>query len=114
MLAGIGLLSPVNGHAQSDQIYKVGGDVTMPRVVYRVDPQYTEEARSEKVSGTVMLNLVIGADGLARDINVLKSLDPGLDQKAAEAVQQWRFAPGTRKGEPVAVRATIEINFRLQ
>jgi TonB family protein len=113
-LAVIGTLGLQKSNAQSDQVYKVGGDVTSPRVLYKVDPAYTEEASQAKVVGTVTLNMVIGTDGLAHDISVVKSLDPGLDRTAAEAVQQWHFAPGTLHGEPVAVRATIEINFRLK
>ena len=113
VLAAIGTLGLQKGSAQSDQPYKIGGDVLSPRVIYRVDPMYTEEARSAKLAGTVMLSVVVGTDGLAHDINVMKSLDPGLDQSAADAVQQWHFAPGTLKGEPVAVRAVIEVNFKL-
>ena len=60
-----------------------------------------------------MLSVVIGTDGLAHDISIVKSLDAGLDRKAAEAMEQWHFAPGTLNGEPVAVRATIEVNFKL-
>ena len=114
VLAAIGTLGLQQSKAQSDQVYKVGGDVTSPSVLYKVDPAYTEEASQAKIVGTVVLNMVIGTDGLAHDISVVKSLDPGLDRTAAEAVQQWHFAPGTLHGEPVAVRATIEINFKLK
>lgn len=82
-------------------------------MIYKVEPAYTEEARKAKIDGSVLLSLVIGADGLAHDISILKSLDSGLDRSAAEALQLWHFAPGTLKGEPVAVRATIEVNFKL-
>jgi TonB family protein len=112
LLAGIGTLSLQKSSAQSP-VYKVGGDVTAPRVIYRVDPAYTEEAHQAKIAGTVLLSVVVGADGQAHDISILRSLDPGLDRKAAEAIQQWRFAPGTLMGEPVAVTATIEVNFKL-
>jgi TonB family protein len=94
-------------------VYKVGGDITIPRLLDKVEPEYTEEARADKIQGTVMLRVTIRADGTAHDISVLKSLDPGLDRKAAEAVEQWHFAPATLKGEPVAVEATIEVNFKL-
>jgi TonB family protein len=114
VLAAIGTLGLQKSNAQSDQVYKVGGNVTSPRVVYKVDPVYTEEASQAKIVGTVILTVVIGADGLAHDISVLKSLDAGLDRTAAEAVEQWHFAPGTLNGEPVAVHATIEVNFRLK
>jgi TonB family protein len=113
VLAAIGLLSPLTSRAQSGPVYSVGGDVTSPRVLDKVEPAYTEEASSAKIEGTVLLKVVIGTDGLAHDINIVKSLDSGLDRKAAEAIEQWHFAPGTLNGEPVAVRATIEINFKL-
>ncbi len=111
--AAIAVLSP-SGNAQSGRVYKVGGDVTSPRILYRVDPDYTEEARQEKISGTVTLAMVIGTDGLAHDINVQRGLEAGLDRNAALAVAKWHFAPGTLRGEPVAVRAIIEVNFRLK
>jgi TonB family protein len=114
VLAAIGLLSPRQSRAQdAPAIFKVGGEVTSPSVIYKVDPIYTEEARSAKIEGPVLLSVVIGTDGLAHDINIVRSLDAGLDRKAAEAIEQWHFAPGTLKGEPVAVRATIEVNFKL-
>jgi protein TonB len=79
-----------------------------------VEPQYTESARADRINGTVILGCIVGADGLAHDIYVKQSLDPGLDRNAAEAIQKWHFAPGTLKGEPVDVEAVIEVNFRLQ
>ena len=114
LLAAIGTLGLQKSSAQSEPIYKVGGDVTMPSVIYKVDPEYTEEAHSAKIEGAVVLSVVVGADGLAHDVSIIKSLNPGLDRNAAVVIQQWRFAPATRNGEPVAVRATIEVNFRLQ
>jgi TonB family protein len=114
VVAAIGTLGLQKSGAQSDQVYKVGGDVTSPSVLYKVDPAYTDDASQGKIEGTVILNMVIGTDGLAHDISIVKSLERGLDRAAAEAVQQWHFAPGTLHGEPVAVRATIEVNFRLK
>ncbi len=60
-----------------------------------------------------MLSVVVGTDGLAHDISIVKSLDPGLDRQAAMAIQKWHFAPGTLDGQPVAVQAVIEVNFKL-
>jgi TonB family protein len=112
------LVAMLNGNPQAraadDKVYKVGGDVSAPKVLSKVDPQYTDEAQAAKISGTVLLKLVIGADGVARDIAVVKSLSPDLDAKAVEAVQNWRFEPGKRNGEPVAVTANIEVNFKLK
>jgi TonB family protein len=113
VLVAIGTLGLQKSRAQSDQVYKVGGDVTSPRVIYREDPQYTEDARRDKISGPVVLSVVIGTDGLAHDISVTQSLDPGLDQQAALAIQKWHFAPGMLNGQPVSVRAVIEVNFKL-
>jgi TonB family protein len=98
---------------KSERIYKVGDGVTSPHPLYKVEPQYTEEARAEKISGSVQLSMVIGTDGLAHDISIIKALNAGLDRNAAEAIQKWHFAPGTLNGEPVAVQAVIEVNFRL-
>jgi|SRR5579862_3305756 len=92
-------------------IYHVGGGVSAPQVLFRVDPEYSEEARKAKYSGTVLLQLVIDPSGHGRGVN--RSLGLGLDEKAIEAVNKWKFRPGLRNGQPVAVMATIEVNFRL-
>jgi TonB family protein len=93
--------------------YKVGGSILAPKVLFKVDPQYTEEARAAKYQGTVLLSVVIGADGLAHDAQVIQALGLGLDQNAIDAVSQWKFQPGTKDGQPVPVMATIEVNFKL-
>jgi TonB family protein len=116
VFATIGVLNLQKSSAQAPpagQVYSVGGDVTSPSVIYKVEPAYTEDARQQKIAGTVVLSVVVGTDGLAHDINISRSLDSGLDRQAAEAVAQWHFAPGTLNGEPVAVRAVIEVNFKL-
>jgi TonB family protein len=87
--------------------------VTAPKLLRKVEPQYTEEARAAKYSGVVVLQVVIGPDGQAHNFKLVKSLGLGLDQKAVEAVRQWHFQPGTKNGEAVPVAATVEVNFRL-
>ncbi len=94
-------------------VYRVGNGVMPPRQLYAPDPQYTEAAREAKIAGTVLLFVVIGADGLVHDVKVQRSLEPSLDQKAVDAVRTWRFEPATRDGRPVPVQVTIEVNFRL-
>jgi TonB family protein len=94
-------------------VVRVGKGVTPPSVIYKVDPSYTEEARTAKIQGSVVLNVVVGADGSAQQVSVLRSLDPGLDQKAVETVSTWKFRPGMKDGQPVAVQAQIEVSFRL-
>jgi TonB family protein len=95
-------------------VYRAGmGGVTMPKVVFKLEPEFSDEARRAKHQGVVRLIAVVGVDGMAREIRVVGSLGMGLDEKAVEAVQQWRFLPGTKNGKPVAVMAAIEVSFRL-
>ena len=94
-------------------IFSVGNGTTSPTLLSKVDPEYSEEARKAKYSGAVTLSIVVNTDGTADSIRVVKSLGMGLDEKAIEAVQRWRFKPGTNKGAPVRVRAQVEVNFRL-
>ncbi len=94
-------------------ISSAGNGVTAPSVLTRVDPEYSEEARKAKYSGSVILSIVVSAEGKAENIRVVRSLGMGLDEKAIEAVRQWRFKPGTNKGIPVKVRAQVDVNFRL-
>jgi len=101
-------------HGTPSGVYRVGNGVTAPSLVGKVEPQYTQEAREGKIQGTTLLMVEIFPDGVARNITVARSLEPGLDQKAIDAVSQWQFRPGTKDGVPVTVAATIEVNFRLQ
>ena len=93
--------------------YRIGGGVTAPRIIYAPDPEFSEEARKAKYQGTVVLWLVVGPDGRAHDIHIYRSLGMGLDEKAIEAIHQWRFQPGRKDGVPVAVEVNVEVNFRL-
>lgn len=108
-----GGFGPGEGGGIGGGVFKVGGGVTAPAVLYKVDPEYSEEARKAKYSGTVLLSVIVDTEGKARDIRVVKSLGMGLDEKAIEAVQKWKFKPGMNKGTAVNVRAQIEVNFRL-
>ncbi len=94
-------------------VFRVGGGVTSPVPVYKIEPEYSEEARKAKYQGTVVLSVIIDPTGKPTNLKVLRPLGLGLDEKAIEAVQKWRFRPGTKEGKPVAVYATIEVNFRL-
>ena len=100
--------------AYADGAFKVGNGITPPKLLHKIDPKYTEDARTAKISGAVLLRVVVGTDGKAHDINVVSTIDPGLSQKAVEAVQQWDFQPGQKDGQPVNVFAQIEVNFRLE
>jgi TonB family protein len=102
----------VHPHSSADA-FKVGGGVSAPIVLHKLEPEYSEIARAAKYQGTVLLYIEVGPDGKAHNIQVTRSLGLGLDQKAVEAVSQWQFRPGMKDGQPVTVAATIEINFRL-
>src|SRR5579872_654396 len=87
--------------------------VTPPKLLQKVEPEYSDEARAAKLQGSAMIYVEIGPDGLAHNARVLRPLGLGLDEKGLEAVAKWRFQPGTKDGQPVPVAATIEINWRL-
>jgi TonB family protein len=84
-----------------------------PKILYREKAQYTREAKDNKVEGTVVLNVVFGANGQIGDIKVIRGLPDGLTQKAVEAASKIRFEPAVKDGQPVSVRGTIEYTFNL-
>jgi TonB family protein len=110
-----GLILSASSFAQEPPagVFRPGRDGTPPVLTDHKEPGYSEEARLAKMQGTVTLFVVIGEDGKAKDIRVLKSLGLGLDEEAVEAVSKWQFRPGMKDGQPVEVRSTIEVNFRL-
>lgn len=87
--------------------------VTVPRAIYSPEPSFSDEARKAKQQGIVVLILLVGTDGRAHDIHVQSSLGMGLDEKAIEAVGQWRFQPATLNGQAVATQIAVEVNFHL-
>ena len=94
-------------------VFRIGGGVSAPKAIFAPDPEYSEEARKAKYQGTVVLSLIVGADGVPRDIKVARSVGLGLDEKAIETVKTWKFDAGTKDGKPVATYATIEVAFHL-
>ena len=108
-----GGFGPGEGGGFGGGVYRIGGGVSAPVPIFKVEPEYSEEARKAKFQGTVLLSIVVDETGKTRDIKVLRSLGLGLDEKAIEAVMKWRFRPAYREGKPVAVAANVEVNFRL-
>jgi len=104
------------GIAAAQTIYSPGNGVTLPKVVREVKPEYTQEAKDAHIEGTVLVETVVQTDGNVGDVNVARSLDPtyGLDKEAVKAAKQWKFKPGTKNGEPVPVRISIELTFTLK
>lgn len=109
-------LGPGSGGGTGGGVYDIGSGVEPPRILHKVDPRYTAEAMRAKVQGTVVVQAIVLPDGSVTDVEVTKSLDPtfGLDQEAVRAARQWRFYPGTRQGQPVPVRISIELAFTLR
>lgn len=87
--------------------------VTPPQLVYKVEPEFSEEARKAKHQGVVVLTIEVDAGGNVRHIRVRQSLGLGLDEKAIDAVSRWRFRPGALNGKPVATEAVVQVSFQL-
>jgi TonB family protein len=92
---------------------KIGGDVLPPKILTKVEPSYSVEARAAKWQGTVKVLVTVAEDGKAYNMQLVKSLGMGLDEAALTAISQWRFTPASQNGSPVPVLANIEVNFRL-
>jgi protein TonB len=90
-----------------------GRGVTPPQLVFKVEPEFSEEARKAKHQGVVVLSIEVDASGNVRNIRVQQSLGLGLDEKAIEAVSRWRFRPGLFDGKAAATEATVQVNFQL-
>ncbi len=106
-------------HPEIDGIYRVA-DVKPPKATHSLDPTFSDEARSmikkqhiENFEAVSLVGFTVGADGKPRDLCLMKAAGFGLDKQAFQAVEQFRFNPATKDGAPVAVRLSIEMNFRL-
>jgi TonB family protein len=100
--------------SETEKVYHVGDDgVKPPRVIHQVDPSYDEASRKAKLNGHVVLTFIVAPDGKPRDIRVVKSLSPGLDQKSIEAVSKWKFTPATKDGKPIAIEIQAETTFKI-
>jgi TonB family protein len=107
------MTAPIPANPGDSGAYRVGVGVTAPSLTYKTEPGYSQEARTVKFQGTVVLQIVVGVDGVPGNISVVRQLGLGLDEKAVETVRQWRFKPGMKDGVPVPVGAQVEVNFRL-
>jgi len=105
----------LNGGTGGD-VYRPGGDVTMPIEIRKGTPQYTSEAMRARAQGAITVQCVVQTNGVCTNIRVLRSFNPpfGLDQEAIKAAAQWRFRPGMRRGQPVPVVVTMQIEFAVR
>ena len=109
--SGIG---PGTGGGTGGGPYRPGSGIEPPRVLTEVRPTYTEEARRRGVQGAVALEVVVLQSGRVGNVRVTRGLGSGLDQKAIDAVRQWRFAPARRQGSPVDVVVQVSVDFNLR
>jgi protein TonB len=109
---GVGM-GPGSGGGYGGGVMSVGGGVTAPTLVSRVSPEFTEEARQANFEGNVAIQLVVDQQGNPQNIRVVRRAGMGLDEKAMEAVRQYRFHPATFQGHPVAVQIVIDVDFHL-
>ena len=109
-------LGPGSGGGTGGGVFNIGNGVTSPVVTFDPKPKYTADAMRAKVQGVVQMSAVVLPNGTVTDIRIVRSLDQtfGLDEEAKKTAAQWRFRPGTLKGEPVAVRIIIELEFNLR
>lgn len=94
-------------------VMTVGGGVSAPVVIHRVAPDFTDQARRVKFQGVASIGLIVDAQGNPEDVHVVHPLGMGLDQKAVEAVRQYKFKPAMFQGHPVPVQMVVEVNFHL-
>jgi protein TonB len=109
--SGIG---PGSGGGTGGGPYRAGSGITPPRLVREVKPDYTEQARRRGLEGDVVLEIVVRSNGSVGDVKVLQGLGGGLDERAIEAVRQWRFSPARRHGTPVDVIVEVAVEFKLR
>jgi periplasmic protein TonB len=106
-------LGPGSGGNTGGGPKHIGGGISSPIPIYTVEPEFSEEARKAKVAGNVLVNLWVGTDGLPSHVHVIRGVGMGLDEKAIEAVRQYRFKPAMENGKPVLVELNIEVNFQI-
>jgi TonB family protein len=112
LVCGASLL-PGQTAAGDSEVVRVGPGITPPRLTYKIEPEYSGEAREERIQGTVILETVINEKGEPTEISVISPLGFGLDEQAIAAVSKWRFQPGRKADRPVKILAEVEVNFRF-
>lgn len=109
-----GGIGPGSGGGTGGGPYQPGSGVAPPVLLKEVRPGYTDEARRRSIEGDVLLEIVVKQDGSVGNVRVTRSLGAGLEQKAIEAVRQWRFGPARRQGQPVDVVVEVSVEFKLR
>jgi TonB family protein len=102
-----------SGTTSQDRVLRVAKGVTPPKLSFNPEPEYSDPARIARVQGTVTLELVVSREGLPSNIRIVSPIGCGLDAKAVHAVENWKFNPAEKDGEPVAVDIAVEVDFHL-
>jgi TonB family protein len=105
--------SDASSEASAEHIYGPKDGAKPPKLSYSRDPEYPKKARNSRKEGMVVLWLVVGSNGLPREVKVARSLSLDLDEAAIDAVKKWKFAPATKDGKPVASQINVEVSFHL-
>ncbi|HYK36091.1 energy transducer TonB [Alloacidobacterium sp.] len=108
-----GGIGPGSGGGTGGGVYHPGGGVSAPQVIYAPDPEFSDEARRAKYQGICVVSVIVDTQGNPQHVHVIRPLGMGLDEKAVEAVRQYKFRPATYQGRPVPVEVNIEVNFRI-
>jgi len=106
-------IGPGSGGNMGGGLRKIGGGVSAPVPIYTPEPEFSEEARKAKAAGVVLVSIQVDTTGRPSHIHVLRGIGLGLDEKAMEAVRQYKFKPAMENGHPVAVELNIEVNFQI-
>jgi len=106
-------LGPGSGGNTGGGPRRIGGGVSAPQLIYSVEPEFSEEARKAKVAGNVLVNLWVDTNGLPSHVHVIRGVGMGLEEKAVEAVRQYKFKPAMENGKPVLVELNVEVNFQI-
>ena len=104
---------PGEGGGYGGGLYHVGGGVSAPQLIFAPDPEFSDEARRAKYQGVCVVSLIVDAQGNPQRVQVVRHLGMGLDEKAVEAVRQYRFKPAMENGKPVLVELNVEVNFQI-
>jgi TonB family protein len=99
--------------ASAERVYEPGGDVKPPKLVHYVEPSFSPNSKEAFVEGTVRISTIVTTDGVPKSFRVISGLNAEEDRTAIEALKQWKFQPGTRNGQAVNVRVTVEVEFHL-
>ena len=106
-------IGPGSGGNMGGGVRRIGGGVSPPVVLFAPEPEFSEEARKAKVAGNVLVYLQVDATGKPTHVRVLRGIGLGLDEKAMEAVRQYKFKPAMENGKPVIVEMNVEVNFQI-